>query len=333
MSLMELIVKVLKIKKRDFIALFINSSLLILFYLLLFENSEIVYPVLLSSSVILVYFIFETINYRNFLEKLEDSKKSPNYRNNKVNANEMEILSVIKEIHNDYLNRIYSLDQSIKDRYTLFSKWIHNMKTSITVIDLACEKSALNGENNKCMEDIKEENATLKKNLEECLNILRLDDFSRDYMTDSCNLRMIINEIVNAKKRDFIYKGVFPKVDIDESIYVYTDKKWFSYMIEQIISNAIKYSNGHSGSSVNIKTNKVKNKIELIIEDEGIGISKEDLPRVFDPFFTGNNGRKERSATGIGLYMVKIIANKLGHVVEIDSELGDKTQVKIILNN
>lgn len=330
MYLVELIIKVLRVKSIELIVLLINTILIVVFYSLLYENSEIIYPLMLSGFVILTYFIIVTIKYRGFLAKLEESKVSPDYDNLNVNSNEEEILDTIKDIHKKYLKEIHTLKQSIKDKDSLFSQWIHNMKTSITVIDLACEKSDIDIKNNKYIDDIKEENNMLKKNLEKALNVLRLEDFSRDYVTYSCNLRKLINDAVNAKKRDFIYKGVFPKVDIDKNTFVYTDKKWIGYMLEQILSNAIKYSKSEKRSKIEIYEVNNDNRVELFIKDEGVGIIKEDLSRVFNPFFTGSNGRKERSSTGIGLYMAKIIAKKLGHRIEIESEFGVGTQVKII---
>ena len=324
MSLMELIIKAIKVKFRDLTSFTINTLIILLFYFLFFKDSEIVYPLMLSAFIMVVYFIIEVVKYRGFLEKLNDSKNSPNYKVSDLSINEEEVLDTISEIHSNYLKQIYTLNQQISDRNMLFSQWIHNMKTSVTVIGLACEKSKLSMDFKSCIDDIEEENNILKKNLEECLNILRVDDFSRDYIINSCNLNELVNNVVNSKKRDFIYKGVYPKVNIDKDIYVYTDKKWFEYMLGQIISNAIKYSN----DKVEISA-KNKNTIELLIKDNGIGIVKEDLPRIFDPFFTGSNGRKERSATGIGLYMVKIISKKLGHNIEIESELEYGTSVKI----
>lgn len=333
MSIMELIVKVLKIKRRELITFLINNLVILVFYQLLFEDSEILYPLILSIFIILVYFIIEVIRYKRFKEKLQDSKRSPDYNNSDVDTIEEETLNVISDIHKHYLNAINTLNHNISDRDSLFSQWIHNMKTSITVIDLACEKSILNDKDSKCIDDIKEENKVLKKNLEECLNMLRLDDFSRDYITYLCNLEKLINDIVNSKKRDFIYKGVFPKVDIDENINIYTDRKWCGYMLEQIISNAIKYSKNNKCSSIEIQAIENDNIVELLIRDKGVGITKEDLPRVFDPFFTGKNGRKERSSTGIGLYMVKLIAEKLGHIIEVKSKVLVGTEVKIIFSN
>ena len=102
-------------------------------------------------------------------------------------------------------------------------------------------------------------------------------------------------------------------------------------MLEQILSNAIKYSN--TSDKIEISAKEFNSKLELIIKDQGIGIPEEDLPRVFDPFFTGNNGRNERGSTGVGLYMVKAISKKLGHTVEIESPQASGTMVKIIFKN
>ncbi|SCY59778.1 sensor histidine kinase [Alkaliphilus peptidifermentans] len=332
MSLVELIVKVLRVKSVELIALLMNTLIMLVFYNLLYENSEVVYPLRLSGFVILVYFIIVTVRYRGFIEKLKESKVSPDYDNLSDNSSEEEILDTISHIHKNYLKEIHTLKQFISDRDNLFSQWIHNMKTSITVIDLACEKSSSHTKDDKQINDIKEENNLLKKNLEEALTVLRLEDFSRDYVLSSCNLRELVNDVVNGKKRDYIYKRVFPKVDIDEDTYVYTDKKWCGYMLEQILSNAIKYSNNKKGSKIEVYEVNNSDTVGLFIKDEGIGITKEDLSRVFEPFFTGSNGRIERSSTGIGLYMVKIIAKKLGHSVEIESVIGVGTQVKIIFN-
>ena len=332
MYLMDLIVSVAKIKSRDLIVLMINTLVIILFYYLLFDDSEIIYPLLLSIFIISIYFIVEVIEYKSFKEKLLDSKRSPDYSNSDLTYMEEEVLGVVRTLHKGYIGDITTLKRQISDRDALFSQWIHNMKTSITVIDLACEKNILNGEENKCITDIQEENKILKKNLEECLNVLRLDDFSRDYITNSISLKELINSVVNSKKRDFIYKGVFPKVSIDENIYVYTDKKWATYMIEQVINNSIKYSKEKNGDIVEISAKEHEEYVELSIQDYGVGIKEEDLPRLFESFYTGNNGRNERSSTGIGLYMVKLISERLGHDINLESVYGEGTVFTIKFN-
>lgn len=327
MYLMELIIKTAKTKSRDLIALIVNSLVIMLFYYLLFENSEIVYPLMLSGFIIFVYFIIEVMRYKRFEDKLMDSKNSPNYEASNVSFGDEQVLHIIKELHEEYLNKVYALNQQINEREALFSQWIHNMKTSVTVIDLACEQSEINKQDLKYIADIKEENNTLKKNLEQCLNVLRLDDFSRDYVINSFNLREVVNGAINSKKRDFIYNKVFPKVSIDEEILVYTDKKWCIYLLEQLISNAIKYSNG--SKSISIWVEDGVEEVNLYIRDYGSGIPKDDMEGVFNPFFTGENGRQDRSATGIGLYMVKLISKKLGHKVILKSNIGEGTLVRI----
>lgn len=329
---MDLIVCVAKVKSRDLIVLVINTIVIILFYYLLFDGSEIIYPLGLSVFIIAIYFVIEVIKYRSFKEKLSDSKRSPDYSNSDLTYMEEEVLTVVSNIHKEYISDIEKLKRQKSDRDDLFSQWIHNMKTSITVIDLACEKNILTGEENKCITDIQEENKILKKNLEECLNVLRLDDFSRDYMTNSINLKEVINSVVNFKKRDFIYKGVFPKVSIAENIYVYTDKKWATYMIEQIINNSIKYSKEKNGDVVEISAEEHEEYVELRIKDYGVGIKEEDLSRLFESFYTGNNGRNERSSTGIGLYMVKLISERLGHDINLESVYGEGTVFTIKFN-
>lgn len=327
MYLMELIIKTAKTKSRDLIAIAVNAIVIILFYYLLIEDSEIIYPLMLSGFIMFVYFAMEVMKYKRFEERLQDSKNSPNYDSTGTSFGEEEILRVISELHDEYLKRIYDLSQQIDEREALFSQWIHNMKTSVTVIDLACGQSEEKGEALSYIEDIREENNTLKKNLEQCLNVLRLDDFSRDYVTNSFNLKELVNGAVKIKKRDFIYNKVFPKVSIEENLLVYTDKKWCTYLLEQIISNAIKYSNG--SKEIFIWAEEIKDEINLYIKDYGLGISKEDLARIYEPFFTGENGRQDRSATGIGLYMVKLISKKLGHKVQLDSKAGEGTVVRI----
>ena len=322
---MKLILNVAKSNLRNLIALVINSVTIITFYYLFFENSEIIYPIVLSIFIIVVYFIIEVIKYLSFKEKLRYSETSPDYKDKNLIPMEEDALAIISSVHSKYLNQLYESKQLIHDREKLFSQWIHNMKTSITVIDLACESNNI--------EDIKEENNLLRKNLEEALNILRLDDFSRDYITENCSLKELVNSTANSKKRDFIYKGVFPKVKIDDEIKVYTDKKWCAYLIEQVISNSIKYSNDRDSRGIEIFSTKYEDYTVLAIKDYGIGIEKEDLSRVFEAFFTGKNGREERMATGIGLYMVKLISKKLGHEIEIDSEVGKGTIVKIKFRN
>lgn len=329
MSLIKLIINVIKVKKSALSAYIINTAILVVFYYLIFNSREVFYPISISLFILMIYLSIEIFGFYKLNNKLNEAKISPEIEVNNSDIEERMIFNSINHIHSDYHNRLYKMKSQYKDRNTLFSQWIHNMKTSITVIDLACEKATLDNSSKDSLQDVIDENRKLKTNLEECLNILRLDDFSRDYIPEKVNLNKIVFAVVNSKKRDFIYRGVYPKVEIDKNIEVLTDKKWCSYMIEQILANAIKYSPKHENKNIYITLRTNKDEIILMIKDEGIGIDTEDVPRVFEPFFTGNNGRNDRSATGIGLYMVKFISQKLNHKVGISSNKGQGTEARI----
>lgn len=329
MCLMALIIDVFKIKKRSIVAYILNTALLIAFYWLLLDSKEVLYPAIISLFIFVIYFLVELIKYQSFSTRLLDAKISPNYKDKSLDLDEQLIFNTVEEIHNDYTSKFYNINSIQNSRDSLFSQWIHNLKTSITVIDLACEKGVREDKEQGFLQDIIEENNKLKVNLEQCLNVLRLDDFSRDYLPGKVNLFRIINEAVNSKKRDFIYRGVYPKVDIDKEMEVYTDKKWCLYMIDQVLSNAIKYSKRDENKKVYINAKEEEGKILLKIRDEGCGIDVEDMPRIFHAFFTGNNGRDYKNATGIGLYMVKLISEKLGHSVNVNSKKGLGTEVEI----
>ena len=110
---------------------------------------------------------------------------------------------------------------------------------------------------------------------------------------------------------------------VSHETYVISDKKWLGFAFEQLLSNAIKYTKSGGEISINISESK------LIIEDNGIGIYEEDLPRIFEQSFTGLNGRYEKKSSGLGLYLCKKTLDKLQHKIEITSEVNKGTKVDI----
>ena len=106
--------------------------------------------------------------------------------------------------------------------------------------------------------------------------------------------------------------------------------KWLEFVVEQILSNAIKYSGENHAVTIHINRNEADNTCELVISDQGIGIRKEDLPRIFEKGYTGYNGRADKTSTGIGLYLCREITKKLGHGIMITSEIGIGSDVTIV---
>lgn len=154
----------------------------------------------------------------------------------------------------------------------------------------------------------------------------RTDDFAQDYLINRINLKKVVNEgikrefsSITNKKLKLQLKNLDWQIDSDE--------KWLGFMVKQILDNAIKYS--VTDGEISIYGEAHEAEVILIIEDEGAGIKEEDIRRVFDKNFTGSNGRKSVTATGMGLYLSQKIARKLGHRITISSDSGKGTKVII----
>lgn len=168
--------------------------------------------------------------------------------------------------------------------------------------------------------------------LDNLLNLLRLDEFSSDFAIKPINLADSLKRIINARKRSFIYGHVLPKLEIlTDRPTVLTDEKWNEMLLDQLLSNAIKYScaTHEKSRTVFFTLSQHHDRLLLSIRDEGIGIPESDLSRIRNPFFTGENGRKVRNATGIGLYIASRIAENLGLTLTIHSREGEGTEVTL----
>jgi two-component system, OmpR family, sensor histidine kinase YxdK len=169
----------------------------------------------------------------------------------------------------------------------------------------------------------------MKKGLDMVLYTARLDEFEHDFYIELLSLEEVVRSVTSSQKRLFIRNRVFPSFQLEEGLRITSDEKWLSFVLTQIITNAVRYTK-EENQNIFVKGFKRGAKVILEIQDQGVGIPKSDLPRVFDPYFTGENGRNFRESTGMGLFLVKQICDKLGHRVEIESMLNRGTTVRII---
>jgi len=307
----------------ELLAMALSAALLLLVFNLQLGADMVLYPVALALVVMAVYLFTKILRIARFCKRLDSAEISP-LEEPAEGIIQEKIFECIGNIHNRHLSEIYNLRSQIEQRSTLFSQLVHGMKSSVAVIELAGEKASESPE----LSDIMAENKKLKNSLEQSLNLLRLDAFVNDYVPEKVNLVELVQHTINEYKRDFIYAGVFPKLSGDG--IAYTDPKWCGLVISQLISNAIKYSESGSNISFDIEQS---DKTLLHISDNGIGIPQEDLPRVFDMFFTGKNGRRRKESTGIGLFMAKHIADRLGIGINILSGTDKGTKVTLIFPN
>ncbi len=330
----KLFINFVKDKLALFVIYFANSLLLIVFFKLSVSSKiEILYPLCISVFLFLILFFIEWFKYKTFNESLIKSASNP-YISIKSSTNEQAaVCSVLDTIHSNYSNIIDGLNSDLQNKRRFLSQWVHCMKTPISVIDLIIQKnSSENTDIKEALMNIQSENYKLSSSLDQALSYMRIDEFSKDYEPQTVDLAASIKNIINNRKSQFIYNNVFPKVNnsSNEIIPVLTDSKWNEVMIDQFISNAIKYSfSGNEAKNIYIEIYKKDSNVILSIKDEGIGIPPYDMNRIFEPFFTGENGRKSRNSTGIGLYICSVIAEKLGHKINIESQEGHGTTVTI----
>lgn len=215
-------------------------------------------------------------------------------------------------------------EKSMADLRDYYAIWAHQIKTPISAIDVL-----LQAENEPDKIDLKE----LKRQLfnidfyvDAVMNYLRLEDMSSDYVFEDCQVEKIVRKAVKKFAAQFIGKKISIELNnLDTNVK--TDEKWLGFIIEQLISNAVKYT--RNGGKISIYMKETFNSADriLVIEDNGIGITKEDIPRIFERGYTGYNGRMSKKSSGIGLYLCRKAADKLGISIAIESKLDKGTKV------
>lgn len=297
----------------------INSVLLITLFCLKLRELYLLYPMFISTILYIGYIIYQYVQLLVFEDNYQDLS-IPNHSMNLTNSKNELLVELIETLHYEYGMKINQLLEKNKRTDLLFSQFVHNMKSSVTVIDLA-----IHSEKSSKLIDIENENNKLKENLEQSLNVLRLEKFSNDYVPNKLQIHDVIKRVINKHKRDFIYHKLYPVIEGEDAV-IYSDGKWCEYLIEQILQNAIKYSDEEKKIIFKVENNA---NVTLEIIDEGIGIPNNDMDRIFELFFTGENGRGNEFSTGIGLYMVKNVSEMLGHHVSVESVVGQGTKIII----
>jgi two-component system, OmpR family, sensor histidine kinase YxdK len=230
---------------------------------------------------------------------------------------------LLKSQYRQYQNELHHYQHKLKEHIQFINQWVHQMKTPLSVIHLMIQD-----EDDPRFTAIADELDRLKKGLDMVLYTARLDEFEHDFYVEMLPLEQVVRSVTSNQKRLFIRNRVFPSFQIGEDLIIASDEKWLSFVLTQIITNAVRYTTDEN-RKIFLKGLTRDGNVVLEIQDQGVGIPESDLPRVFDPYFTGENGRNFQESTGMGLYLVKQICDKLGHRVEIESTLNKGTTVRI----
>jgi signal transduction histidine kinase len=268
--------------------------------------------------------LYTTIGYfyrRNFFQQVTDVIESQ-YEDISAmlpkaqNYQQKRFLDLLKKIHHDYTNELRTLYDEKREHQEFIISWIHEVKLPIAACHLLIENS--DEQSVEILADkFEDELNKIEDYVEQALYYSRIDSFSKDYFIKEVHVNQIIKNSVKKYAKLFISKGIHFNLESKEQ-YVQSDSKWLGFVIDQIIANSLKYTD--ENGKITIQFDEDSKEKRLIIEDNGIGIKPEDLNRVFERGFTGTIGRNYAKSTGIGLYLAKQLANKLGHDISIQSE-------------
>lgn len=317
--------------------------------LMLLENMR--YPELVETSTIsyfaaaaafflvlglAVAYIWQQAYYKQLIYALEgsDELQVEAIMQTAVTKEQQLVARLLEKQMSAQLNKlgVHRRQQELHNHFVL--QWVHHMKTPLSVIDLLLQESTkqmplTEEEQSELTQSLHEEADRIARGLEMMLHTARLERFEMDLQLRRIPLHHVVRDVLIAHKRLCIRHHVVPL--IQGEAWTETDEKWIMIVLNQLLSNAIKYSKDKPGGKriVFCLEQAAAGSSKLRITDEGSGIAPHDLPRIFDPFFTGENGRAAGESTGMGLYLAKQVCGRLGHELSVASELGVGTTFTI----
>ncbi|MDD3570137.1 MAG: sensor histidine kinase [Lachnospiraceae bacterium] len=327
-----------------YIGLFVIFSAVIIITILQYKISlePILYSLLICSFLGSCCLIYSFIQYKNRYKALYETYLNMETTldilpttSNYIEELYQELLQGLFKNRSDLYLKMMQQELESKDYYTL---WIHQIKTPIAALHLLLQTE----DSKKNTMLMKQELFKIEQYAEMALHYLRLQYMSFDILLKECDLYEIVKQSVKKYSINFIEKKL--SLNFEEfNATVISDEKWIAFVIEQILSNCIKYTfkGGISIEYLDLKNSsctndKLQNEYNitssesvLCISDTGIGIKEEDLPRIFEKGFTGFNGRMDKKSTGIGLYLCKQVIKKLGFEISVTSEIGKGTTFMI----
>ncbi|MDD3893715.1 MAG: sensor histidine kinase [Syntrophomonadaceae bacterium] len=290
---------------------------------------NIVYINLISFFLFALYLVIiylQKYQYYIQLQKAIAEEKASPESLPAPRSNEQRLFhKLLTQTHDQQNARIEKIYGEKKDNFEFISAWVHEIKIPIAVINLLIENNP-GKDKDELLSSIGQETDRIDRLVEQVLYYSKIDDFSKDYFVQELELKALVNQVIKKHAPTFIHKAV--RIETSSmDLQITSDKKWLLFILDQIISNALKYTN--QGGRIEIHGEENEREKRLIITDNGIGIRPEDLSRVFDRGFTGYNGREFTKSTGMGLYLAKRLAHKLGHDLSIDSVYGKYTRFTI----
>ena len=298
------------------------------------NNQAIIGVIVTEVLGFILYLIYDFYRRKKFYDKfindleLLDKKYLITEMIERPNFYEGEILyDALYEIDKSMAEKIKEYSLNIQDFKEYIEMWIHEAKLPLASLNLIVH-------NHKELSDkkITEQLKRLDDNIEQVLYYVRSENAEKDYLIKETEITKVISNVAIKNKDILLENNIDFEVVEVENTKVLTDSKWLEFIVNQIVSNSIKYIRDNVEHLIKISTEENSKNVILKIYDNGIGISKSDIPKVFDKTFTGNNGRKIKTTTGMGLYISKQLCKKLGHKITADSKENEYTEISILFN-
>lgn len=316
---------------------------LLYMYLIGARKQDVVYAAVLDAILLLITVFVGYLRYSIKVKVLSNALKRPVEEQAQLPeaTDDVEIL-YHRLLENQSIARSESESSAAVRQSQMrdyYSMWVHQIKTPISAMKLLLEAEREELGQLMCDEEPQATLTELSDNLDSfedelfrieeyvgmALQYQRVSSTENDFVLEKISLDGVIRDTIKKYAKIMIRRHIGINYSGTKK-QVYTDEKWLAFILEQILSNAIKYT---PQGFVTIETAEEKDRFFITVKDTGIGIKAEDLPRVFEKGYTGYNGHADRKATGIGLYLCRQMADKLGHTIRMESEIGKGTKVWI----
>lgn len=295
----------------------------LVFYLYHLPMEHFYYSGVIILVILLLFMILDFLQYttkhkilknlQNNITSLQDSLPKS------LKQSDLDYQTLIHKLNEDKRRLISQADEKHTNLIEYYTLWTHQIKTPLSAMYFLLQEG-----NDEVFDDMELQMMEVESYIDMALEYLRIENMLSDLKLAKHSIQSIVNSAIKAYSKMFIYKKI--SLELEEiNLNVITDEKWLLFVIKQLLSNALKYTQ-EGKVIIYAKDNS------LFIEDSGIGIQEEDIASIFDRGFTGYNGRINRKSTGLGLYLVKEIVDNLGHSIHVSSSVGLGTKVRLNLS-
>lgn len=311
-----------------FFVMIFSFVFFLIFLLLAGINKDIVcFIAMVYPSVFFVYFACHFWYTKKKYEKLERTMDLLDKKylisevvKHKGNYQQQLYMELVRRACKSMLDELNEQEKQNMEYKEYIDSWIHEVKTPITAIQLMCDN-----ERNTVTDRIKLETKKVEMDIERMLYYSKSGETWKDYVIARHLLRNIVEDSIMKVYQIFIYNGVKIDMQVEEE-EVFTDEKWSSFIITQILLNCVQYQSEET-LSIRIYAKKEKEGTSLVIEDNGLGIKPEEISHIFEKGYVGSNGRKNERSSGMGMYICKRLCNKLDIGLHAVSEYGKYTKM------